>query len=111
MVGELKRIVSRDGGRFLNLMDYLVKGSMMTSHSASVLAQSIARRKAAIAAQVAQTQFIGRSSDELCIVHATLPCKIFKVELNEKLKKLPKKFQEYYISRFEKKKKKKIFSI
>eukprot|EP01080_Neovahlkampfia_damariscottae_P008031 gene8031-12496_t len=94
---NLKQLITKDG-HFFNLMNYLVKGSMMTSYSASILTQSISRRKEAIAAEVSQTQFIGRSSDNLCVVHATLPCKIFKVELNEKLKKMPKKFQQYYIS-------------
>jgi hypothetical protein len=96
---ELKNLFSNDAGKLVNLINNLAKGSVITSKSATILAQSIAKRKAAISTQVSLTQFIGRSSDNLCTVHATLPCKIFKVELDEKIKKLPKKLLNYYILR------------
>jgi hypothetical protein len=84
-------------GGLADVMSFLIKGSMLRPEVAeNVLTIMTSIRQGALA-KVSATKFIGRSSDNLCVVHATLPCKVYDVKLDEKLNRLPKDIQEYYI--------------
>lgn len=86
-----------DAGRLAQLMGFMLKGQVLRFETASKVMQQITGSKQGALAKASFTKFIGRSSDNLCVVHATLPCKIYEVQMDEKLKKLPKQLREYYV--------------
>lgn len=86
-----------DAGRLAQLMGFMLKGQTLKFKTASTVMQQLTGSKQGALAKASFTKFIGRSSDNLCIAYATLPCKIYEIQMDEKLKKLPKELREYYV--------------